>query len=107
MRDGGWGNSCGAADSKRPTPACAAGYNHLLDTRYEVRDAQYLIGQLVDQGLVDAQRIGATGGSYGGGMSMAPAPLENRTVMPDGPPLPWTSPPPPTPLPLAPPAPHT
>ena len=51
-----------------PTPPAARqGWIHLADTRYEVRDTQYLAGQLADQGLVDGQRIGATGGSYGGG----------------------------------------
>ena len=60
------------------------GYVRLLDTRYEVRDAQDLIALLVDEGLVDGDRIGATGGSYGGGMSMSLAALRNRQMMPDG-----------------------
>ena len=37
-----------------------------MDTRYEVRDTQYFAGLLADEGLID-RRIGATGGSYGGG----------------------------------------
>ena len=64
--------------------ACAAGYNHLLDTRYEVRDAQYLISVLADEGVAEPDEIGATGVSYGGGMSMALAALRNRTMLPDG-----------------------
>jgi dienelactone hydrolase len=92
MSDRGWGESCGGQSASRLTPACAKGYNHLLDTRYEVRDAQVLMGQLVDEGLVDPQRLGATGGSYGGGMSMALAALRDRVMLPDGRLAPWTSP---------------
>src|SRR6185295_9526084 len=77
MSDRGWGSSCGATDAKRLTPGvCDHGYNHLMDTRYEVRDAQ---------------RIGATGGSYGGGISMALAALKDRQMRPDGSLVPWTS----------------
>jgi predicted acyl esterase len=92
MSDRGWGNSCGGQSQTRITGNCAKGYNHLLDTRYEVRDAQTLIGQLADEGLADPRRIGATGGSYGGGMSMALAALKNRVMLPDGRLIPWTSP---------------
>jgi hypothetical protein len=56
-----WG-SCGTPESRLANPdACARGYIHLADTRYEVRDAQYLIGLLVDEGVADPDRIGATG----------------------------------------------
>jgi fermentation-respiration switch protein FrsA (DUF1100 family) len=92
MSDRGWGMSCGGTDPNRLTPACAEGYIHLMDTRYEVRDAQELAGLLVDDGIVDPGRIGATGGSYGGGLSMALAALKNRKAMPDGALVPWTSP---------------
>ena len=92
MSDRGWGNSCGAQDAKRLTAECREGYNHLLDTRYEVRDAQLMAGRLVDDGIADPGAIGALGGSYGGGMSMALAALKNRTMMPDGKLVPWTSP---------------
>ncbi len=94
MSDRGWGSSCGAADPNRtldPT-GCAEGYNHLLDTRYEVRDAQYLLGLLVDDGITDPDRIGATGGSYGGGLSMALAALKDRMMLPDGSLTDWESP---------------
>jgi predicted acyl esterase len=92
MSDRGWGNSCGGSDPGRLTPACAQGYNHLMDDRYEVRDAQYLISVLADEGVAQPQKIGATGVSYGGGMSMALATLRNRTMKPDGTLVPWESP---------------
>jgi predicted acyl esterase len=97
MSDRGWGDSCGGTSQTRLLPTCLKGYNHLLDTRYEVRDAQYLISLLADQDsgsttLVDGQRIGATGGSYGGGMSMALAALKDRIMLPDGHLTAWTSP---------------
>ena len=80
MSDRGWGNSCGGTDPKRTQPVCANGYNHLMDTRFEVRDAQEVFEALADraatarprgEGLIDPQKIGVTGGSYGGGISMA------------------------------------
>jgi predicted acyl esterase len=95
MTDRGWGNSCGAADPKRLSDAdtgCAEGYNHLLDSRFEVRDAQYLISLLADEGVIDGRRIGVTGPSYGGGMSMALAALRDRVMLPDGTYAPWQSP---------------
>ena len=46
---------------------CAKGYIRLIDERYEVRDAQLFAGELADQGVVKSHRIGAIGGSYGGG----------------------------------------
>jgi fermentation-respiration switch protein FrsA (DUF1100 family) len=94
MSDRGWGNSCGAKDPDRPpiNPACANGHNHLMDTRYEVRDAQHLISVLADEGVAQPQKIGATGYSYGGGLSMALAALRDRTMLPDGSLVPWKSP---------------
>ncbi len=98
MSDRGWGMSCGAQDPKRLTAACTGlggasrgGYNHLMDDRFEVRDAQVMAGRLVDDGLVDPNRIGATGPSYGGGISMALAALKDRTMLPDGTLEPWES----------------
>ena len=91
MSDRGWGNSCGATDSKRLTPGvCDNGYNHLMDTRYEVRDAQEVFEGLADQaatgatageGLIHPQRIASMGSSYGGGISMALGVLKNRKMM--------------------------
>ena len=72
MTDRGFHESCGSQASQDAAPAaCANGYIRLIDNRYEVRDAQEFAGQLADEGLVDPQRIGSIGGSYGGGMSMA------------------------------------
>jgi predicted acyl esterase len=89
----GWGNSCGASDpDKVLSPSCANGYNHLMDSRYEVRDAQYLISMLADEGVAQPRRIGATGISYGGGLSMALAALRDRVMLPDGSMAPWKSP---------------
>lgn len=93
MSDRGWGNSCGSSDPDRLNPiACGEGYNHLMDDRYEVRDAQYLISILADEGVAQPKKIGATGVSYGGGMSMALAALRNRTMLQDGTLVPWESP---------------
>jgi predicted acyl esterase len=94
MSDRGWGESCGGQDPDRllEPEACAAGYNHLMDTRYEVRDAQFLISVLADEGVAEPQKIGATGVSYGGGMSLALAALRDRTMLPDGSLVPWKSP---------------
>ena len=93
MTDRGFRESCGSDASKAADPAgCEPGFVRLIDTRYEVRDAQLFAGRLADEGLIDPQRIGATGGSYGGGMSAALAVLRNRVMMPDGSLVPWTSP---------------
>ena len=102
MSDRGWGNSCGGTDPKRTQPVCQNGYNHLMDTRFEVRDAQEIFEALADraatgatagEGLIDPQAIGVTGGSYGGGLSMALAALKNRKMIPanDGTLIPWVS----------------
>src|SRR2546428_2963002 len=102
MRDRGWGGSGGATDPKGLQPVCAEGYNHLMDTRFEVRDAQEVFEALADQvadgatageGLIDPQAIGSTGSSYGGGISMALGALKDRKMIPDndGTPIPWVS----------------
>ncbi len=84
-----WG-SCGTPEARLASPvACAGGYLHLADVRFEVRDTQELIGQLVDEGVADVHRIGATGDSYGGGQSLMMAALHNRIVKPDGVYAPW------------------
>ncbi|HJQ83975.1 MAG TPA: CocE/NonD family hydrolase, partial [Candidatus Binatia bacterium] len=110
MSDRGWGSSCGGTDPKRLQPGvCDDGYNHLMDTRYEVRDAQEAFEALADQpadgatggeGLIDPQRIGSMGGSYGGGISMALGALRDRKMLgahegspnADGYLVPWVSP---------------
>jgi dienelactone hydrolase len=87
-----WG-SCGTPDSRAANPVgCAAGYIHLADIRYEVRDIQELIGRLVDDGTADRGAIGVTGDSYGGGQSLMLAALRDRVMLEDGSLAPWTSP---------------
>jgi hypothetical protein len=93
MTDRGFHESCGSSESRAADPTgCADGYVRLMDDRYEVRDAQFFAGELADEGLIEPQNIGATGGSYGGGMSMALAALRDRTMLQDGPLVPWKSP---------------
>jgi dienelactone hydrolase len=87
-----WG-SCGTPDSRLADPTgCAAGYIHLADVRYEVRDIQELIGRLVDERVADPARIGVTGDSYGGGQTLMLAALRDRVMLPDGSLIPWRSP---------------
>jgi dienelactone hydrolase len=89
----GWGNSCGALNSRFLDPkGCANGHVRQADLRYEIHDAQYAAGLLVDEGIADRNRIGAQGESYGGGTSLALATLNDRTMKTDGTLVPWTSP---------------
>jgi hypothetical protein len=89
----GWGDSCGTPASRAAAPAaCLTGYIRLDDERYEVRDIQYESGLLVDDGVVDPNRIGATGESYGGGVSLELATLKNRIMNADGTLSPWRTP---------------
>ena len=89
---GMWG-SCGTPESRLASPvACADGYLHLADVRYEGRDPQYLIGRLVDEGIAAPRRIGVIGESGGGGPTMMLAALRNRVMLPDGKLVPWRSP---------------
>jgi hypothetical protein len=93
MTDRGFNQSCGNPASRAADPdGCAKGYIRLIDDRYEVRDAQEFAGLLVDEGLADPNAIGATGGSYGGGMSMALAALNDRVMEQDDTLIPWESP---------------
>jgi predicted acyl esterase len=93
MTDRGFHESCGTpASITAGGSACDNGYIHLLDNRYEVRDAQFFAGELADAGLIQGQKIGAIGASYGGGLSMQLAALKDRTMLPDGSLVPWTSP---------------
>jgi hypothetical protein len=92
MTDRGWGNSCGKWDKEGLSkPECDEGFNHLMDDRYEVRDAQYLMSVLADERLVQPKKIGVTGKSYGGGISAALAVLRNRVMEPTGALIPWVS----------------
>lgn len=89
----GWGDSCGTLASRRVDPAaCEDGYLRLADARYEIRDVQHVVGLLVDEGLVDPDRIGVTGESYGAGTSLSLATLDDRVMDADGTTRPWTSP---------------
>jgi pimeloyl-ACP methyl ester carboxylesterase len=87
----GFGRSCGAADS-RTSPACDRGWLHLADHRYEIRDTQYLLGLLADQGITRPGAIGVTGVSYGGMQSLSLARLRDRVRLPNGRYRPWRSP---------------
>ncbi len=89
----GWGSSCGSTQSRLADPTgCMNGYIRLDDDRYEARDVQYATGLLVDEGLVDPARIGVTGESYGGGVSLELATLKDRVMNADGTLSPWKSP---------------
>jgi hypothetical protein len=89
----GWGDSCGTAQSRLASPtACTNGYIRLDDERYEARDVQYASGLLVDEAVVDPNRIGVTGESYGGGVSLELATLKDRVMNADGSLSPWKSP---------------
>ncbi len=89
----GFNDSCGSTASRLASPVpCASGYIRLDDDRYEVRDIQNAVGLLVDAGIVDPARIGATGESYGGGVSLQLATLKNRVMNANGSLTPWKSP---------------
>jgi len=92
----GFHGSCGPEAGS--DPACARGWTHLADRRFEIRDTKYLVGLLADAGAVRPGRIGVTGGSYGGGQSWLLAPEADRVSVagaadPEQVMLqPWTSP---------------
>ena len=88
----GWGDSCGGAPPPDHSGPCGKGYIHLADNRFEVRDTQYLLGKLADQGIVKPGRIGVTGVSYGGGQSMELAFLRDKIRRQDDTLVPWRSP---------------
>ena len=95
----GFRTSCGSLESRLADPSgCAMGWLRLDDVRYEIRDAQYLAGLLVDQGLVDPRRLGAFADSYGGEPTLFLGLLRDRMVLgglpgeEDGTIVPWRSP---------------
>ncbi len=94
MSDRGWALSCGKHDpaEEAELPVCEKGYNHLMDDRYEARDAQYLMSVLAAEGVVSPTKIGVTGASYGGGISLALASLRNREMLTNGELTAWESP---------------
>lgn len=97
MTERGFKFSCGKKNAVQTliedTPgACDNGFIHLMDIRYEVRDAQYFAGLLADEGLIIPDKIGSVGASYGGAKSMGLGSLKNRIMLPDGSTEPWKSP---------------
>jgi hypothetical protein len=90
----GWQASCGGPNygTNQKAPPCSKGYIHLMHNAYEVRDAQYLMGLLADDGVINPTKIAPTGGSYGGGISAQMAVLKNRVQHTDGTLHPWQSP---------------
>jgi len=82
----GWNDSCGPRTPGHtvatPAPQCAPYefWIHLDDKRWEVRDAQWLAGGLVQSGHADARRLGITGGSYGGAPTASAALLADQMV---------------------------
>ena len=87
----GFGESCGTPSS-RATSACAQGWTHLADVRYEAHDTQWLAGLLADEGIVDPKKVGVIGSSYGGLQALELSTLGDRTVLPSGRVVPWRSP---------------
>jgi predicted acyl esterase len=93
----GMNDSCGprhVASDPFGVLDCAgrASWLHLFDPRWEVRDAQTLIGLLVDAGVADPDAIGVHGFSAGGVETWFLALLNDRTMALDGSLSPWTSP---------------
>ena len=92
ITDRGFWGSCGVLFGPNKPSSCDNGYIHLMSAKWEVRDAQYLLGQLADEGVINPQKIGAVGGSYGGGMAMILGALKDRVMLQDGTLVPWKSP---------------
>jgi len=102
----GWYDSCGkqpqsnyayATDPKCSDTPGEQSWVHLYDRRFEIRDAQFLAGLLVDAKLVKASQIVTTGDSGGGGPSWDLALSRDQVVTLNSTPgsvhtVPWTSP---------------
>ena len=90
----GFARSCGKEAAFAATPDCLARKSdvHLADQRWEARDAQHLLGLLVDQQVSGGDSLGVTGISYGGGQSIELAYLRDRVRLEDGGFAPWRSP---------------
>jgi fermentation-respiration switch protein FrsA (DUF1100 family) len=87
----GFHGSCGPDSPNTPSPACARGWTHLSDMRYESHDTQYLAGLLVDAGIA-RRNIGVTGLSYGAGQSWLLAVLADQVMDTSGGLSEWQSP---------------
>lgn len=77
----GEGDSCGGGGmprSQQQTGPCARGFVRIADQRFDARDAQYLLGLLVDEGITNPHGMGVSGWSYGGGRTFELAYLRNR-----------------------------
>lgn len=88
----GTANSCGTAQSRSGYSACNNVEFELADQRYDARDAQRLLGLLVDEGIANPNALGATGISLGSMVSLELAFLDNRIRQTDGAFAPWNSP---------------
>lgn len=76
----GFHGSCGQGPlTPGGRTACARGWTHLADRRFEIRDTQFLAGLLADEGVANPRKIAVTGGSYGGGQSLLLA-MQGDTV---------------------------
>jgi fermentation-respiration switch protein FrsA (DUF1100 family) len=87
----GFHGSCGPGSPNAGSPACARGWTHLADIRYEAHDTQYLAGLLVDAGIA-RPNVGVTGLSYGGGQSWLLAVLADQVMDTTGALSKWQSP---------------
>ena len=93
MTTRGFGESCGTPRPARADPAgCAAGYVRLMDTRYEVRDAQELAALLADEGRTPSRRSARSAARTAAASSMSLAALKDRKMLPDGSLRRWQSP---------------
>jgi hypothetical protein len=90
LSDRGHDRSCGSLENRSGN--CDKGWLHLADQRFEVRDVQYLLGLLVDQGIADPRALGSAGCSYGSVITTQLALLRDRIRLRDGRYAPWTSP---------------
>jgi len=90
LSDRGHDRSCGSLENRSGN--CDKGWLHLADQRFEVRDVQYLLGVLVDQGIADPHALGSAGCSYGSVITTELALLRDRIRLRDGRYAPWTSP---------------
>lgn len=88
----GTGNSCGATQSRAGYPACDNVEFELGDQRYDARDVQWMLGQLVDEGIADPNALGVTGVSLGSIVSLELDVLDNRVRLLNGSYAPWKSP---------------
>ena len=62
------------------------------DQRYDARDVQTVLGQLVDQGIANPEALGVSGESLGSLVTLEVALLYNRVRLLNGGFAPWTSP---------------